>query len=94
MKNLIRSRNFYIMVLCDAVLVGAAYFLSFYLRFEGQIPEGFLNLFQQTVALVVVTNIAVFFVFNMYRGMWRFTSLNDLKNVVAATLLSSLAIPL
>jgi FlaA1/EpsC-like NDP-sugar epimerase len=46
------------------------------------------------VALVVVTNIAVFFVFNLYRGMWRFTSLNDLKNVVAATLLSFLTIPL
>jgi len=91
-KNLIRSRNFYIMVLCDAVLVAAAYYLSFYLRFDGQIPEGFFDLFSRTAIIVVVMNLVFFFSFNMYRGMWRYTSLNDLKRVVGATLASSLAL--
>jgi len=81
------------MVLSDAVLVGVAYFLSFYLRFDGHIPEGYLSLFQQTVALVVVTNLAFFFVFSLYRGMYRFTGLNDLKNVITAVLLASLTLP-
>jgi FlaA1/EpsC-like NDP-sugar epimerase len=90
MKNLIRSKNFYIMVLCDIVLVMTSYYLAFYLRSDGHIPEAYLALFKATVPLVVVTKIFFFFVFNLYRGMWRFTGINDLKNVVAATLLSSM----
>jgi FlaA1/EpsC-like NDP-sugar epimerase len=80
------------MILCDAALVFTAHFLSYYLRFEGQIPERFLILFQNTVALIVMTKLIFFFVFNLYRGMWRFTGLNDLKNVFIAVSLSSLII--
>ena len=67
------------------------HYLAFLLRGDGQIPEAYLALFKETVLLVVVTKIFFFFVFNLYRGMWRFTGINDLKNVVAATLLSSMA---
>ena len=68
MKNLIRSRNFYVMVLCDTGLVLTAYYLSFYLRFDGQIPEEYLVLFKKTAPVVVVTKIFFFFVFNAVPG--------------------------
>ena len=94
MKNLLLNRNFYVMILCDLTLVFAAYYLSFYLRFEGHIPEGFTVLFKETVPMVVVAKTFVFFFFNLYRGMWRFTGLNDLKNVFFATMFSSIALTL
>lgn len=94
MKNLIHNRNFYIMLLCDVVLVFAAYYLSFYLRFESHIPLQFLVAFQETVPIVIITKLIFFFFFNLYRGMWRFTGLKDLKNVVLATVFSSITLTL
>ena len=94
MKNIIQNRNFYIMLLCDIGLVIAAYFLSFYLRFEGHIPIPFFITFQETVVVAVVIKIAFFFSFNLYRGMWRFTGLQDLKNVFLAILFASATLTL
>ena len=92
MRNLIRSRNFYIMILLDAALVAGAYYLAFHLRFDGEIPPGFLDLFSWTVAPVVAIKVLIFLIFGLYRGMWRFTSLNDLQNVVAAALIATMLI--
>jgi len=89
-RNLVRSRNFYLMLLLDASLVAGAYYLAFYLRFDGDIPEGFLWLFSRSVAPLVVLKILIFFAFGLYRGMWRFTGLNDLRNVVAASLAATM----
>jgi len=94
MKNIVRNRNFYIMLLCDIGLVIAAYFLSFYLRFEGHIPIPFFITFQETVVVAVVIKIAFFFSFHLYRGMWRFTGLQDLKNVFLAILFASATLTL
>ena len=92
MRNLIRSRNFYVMLLLDAALVAGAYYLAFHLRFDGEIPPGFLALFFRSVAPVVAMKVLIFLIFGLYRGMWRFTSLNDLRNVVAAALIATMLI--
>lgn len=85
MRNLIRSRNFYVMLLADAVLVAGAYYLAFHLRFDGDIPRNHFNIFYMSVVPVTAMKLAVFLALGLYRGMWRFTSLNDLRNVVAGT---------
>lgn len=92
MWNLIRSRNFYVMLLLDAALVAGAYYLAFHLRFDGEIPPGFLDLFSWTVVPVVAMKVLIFLIFGLYRGMWRFTSMNDLQNVVAAVLIATMLI--
>ena len=92
MRHLVRSRNFYLMLLMDAALVAGAYYLAFYLRFDGTIPANFLDLFCWSVGPLVVTKLAIFLAFGLYRGMWRFTSLNDLRKVVAAVLLATVTL--
>jgi len=39
MRRLIRTKNFYLILMLDASLVVAAYLLAYLLRFEGQIPQ-------------------------------------------------------
>jgi len=77
------------MLLMDAALVAGAYYLAFYLRFDGTIPTNFLDLFCWSVVPVAVMKLAVFLILGLYRGMWRFTSLNDLRNVVAAAVIAT-----
>src|SRR4030042_5060727 len=92
MRTLIRSKNFYLMLLFDACLVAAAYFFSYLLRFEGNIPFRELEKFNATVVWILIFKLLLFMIFGLYRGMWRYTSFVDLFNVLKATTTSSIII--
>ena len=53
MRNIIRNKNFYLMLLIDACLVVAAYLLAYLLRFEGQIPKQEWKNFNTTVPYIL-----------------------------------------
>ena len=83
------NRNFWLMLTADAILVVSSYYFAYLLRFEGHIPEQFFNVFTNTLLMVVLVKILFFFLFNLYRGMWRYTGLIDFFNVLKSVALSS-----
>lgn len=89
MLQVITKRNFWIMLVGDALFVLGAYYLSYFLRFDGDIPARMLGSFYQTVIWIVPLKLACFFFFRLYKGMWRYTSINDLINLTKACLASS-----
>jgi len=89
MPNLLRNPNFYLMLVLDSGLVMAAYLVAFLLRFEGQVPPSeWVNL-KNTLPYIVPLKLILFGAFGLYRGMWRYTSLVDLFNILKTTLISS-----
>ena len=92
MKWISKNPNFYFMVLTDALLVGSCFYLSYLFRFEFKISPGELATFTGALPYVVIAKISVFALFHLYRGMWRYTSLNELVNVLKAVLTSSFLI--
>ena len=80
------------MISIDGCLVVAAYLLAFLLRFEGQIPQQEWKSFSTTILYILPFKMFVFIYFGLYRGMWRYTSLVDLLNVLKGTLTSSAVI--
>jgi FlaA1/EpsC-like NDP-sugar epimerase len=90
MKYLIRNKHFYLMLLIDAAFVTAAYILAYILRFEGSIPQYQVLNLQKTLPFLIPIKLIVFYFFQMYKGMWRYTSILDLKNVFLASTASSI----
>jgi len=76
----------------DTVWVPVALFLAFMLRFnlEG-IPELFLTPLWLLIAIAVPVQIAAFYYFGLYRGIWRFSSVPDLVRIIKAVAVGSLA---
>ena len=89
MRNIIRSKNFYLILIFDALLVVASYLLSYLLRFEGQIPLREWETIESTIWYILPFKITVFLLFGLYKGMWRYTSLVRSFNVLKATTISS-----
>jgi FlaA1/EpsC-like NDP-sugar epimerase len=72
-----------------------AWCLAYWLRFNFEIPEPFEQSMLQALAWAVPVQAMVFLAFGLYRGMWRFASLTDLRQIalavgVSAAVLSTL----
>jgi FlaA1/EpsC-like NDP-sugar epimerase len=92
MRNLFRSKNFYLILMVDISLVILAFLLSYILRFEGHLSGEEWKNIKATIWFILPIKLFAFFCFGLYRGMWRYTSLVDLLNVFKATAISSVVI--
>lgn len=85
-----------VQVLLDMAVLSTAYYLAFAMRFEFQLNEFLLNLFVQTLAIVIIGTYGAFFLFGSYRGLWRYTDVEDLvriaKTVICGTCFSILGL--
>jgi FlaA1/EpsC-like NDP-sugar epimerase len=80
-------------VAMDAVLVAAAYYLSYSLRFDaGRMPAKYDRLFEATVVWVVVTAIVVFLLFRLEQKQWRYVGTRDMVAVFEAVVVNTLAL--
>src|SRR5205823_3671577 len=76
----------------ELLLVVLCNYMAFWLRFDGDIPSQYLVTFLRTFLIVVAVRAIIFVPFRLYEGLWRYTSLWDLRNIVAAVALSSSAL--
>ena len=77
-----QRRNFWIMLLGDILLVLLSYYSAYYLRFEGNIPSAAVTNFARTIWWIIAVKLLCFVFFDLYKGMWRYTSIYDLVNLV------------
>jgi len=83
-------KNFYVIFVLDVILLISGYYFATWLRYEGHLPPEVQRIFYHTVLSLVIMKIASFFIFDLYHGMWRFTGIKDLMNVIKGSLLGSL----
>jgi UDP-GlcNAc:undecaprenyl-phosphate/decaprenyl-phosphate GlcNAc-1-phosphate transferase len=78
-------------VLLDVVLIVLAYWSAYAIKFGAFSGSQAWDLFLRTVPVLVFVKMATFLVIGVYRGLWRYTSLDDLIVFVKAVVLSSVA---
>jgi FlaA1/EpsC-like NDP-sugar epimerase len=79
----------------DLVMVPVAWLGALWLRFNlGDIPDVYLYHALLDLATIVPIQVAVFWCFGLYRGVWHFASLPDLVRIAKAVLTGSVAVAL
>jgi UDP-GlcNAc:undecaprenyl-phosphate GlcNAc-1-phosphate transferase len=83
-------------VLLDVILILLAYWSAYAVKFGALSGSTAWKLFLRTLPVLVFVKMAAFLVMGVYRGIWRYTSLDDLivfaKAVVLSTVLSVMAV--
>jgi UDP-GlcNAc:undecaprenyl-phosphate GlcNAc-1-phosphate transferase len=77
-------------VLLDIVLVTLAYYGAYALRFGAFSQNGAWGVFLRTLPVLVFVKMAAFLAMGVYRGIWRYTSIDDLLVFAKANLLGSI----
>ena len=79
-------------VLLDVMLIVLAYWSAYAIKFEPFSNSPAWKLFLRTLPVLVVVRLAAFLFFGVYRGIWRYTSIDDLmafaKAVAAGSIVS------
>lgn len=78
----------------DVLAAAAAWSLAYLLRFNFNLPPGFAEEMLHTLFWVVPLQSAIFWGFGLYRGVWRFASVADLRRILFAVVAATVLIPL
>ena len=89
-KTYNKSRNTFVFILVDIFLVLGALFVAFLLRFDFAIPEYIIGNLFIYIPVILFAKLTSFFIFGLYRGMWRYTSISDFISIAQASSFGSL----
>jgi FlaA1/EpsC-like NDP-sugar epimerase len=78
-----------LVVSLHVVFIILANFSAFWLRFDGQMPPYASTLMMSTLPWLVLIRGMTFFQFRLYKGLWRYTGIWDLRNIIAGVVTSS-----
>jgi FlaA1/EpsC-like NDP-sugar epimerase len=84
------NSRFYLVVVADLALFVAAFVGAYLLRFDFTLAPVYRGMIVELLPFLLPGKILFFFLSGMYRGMWRYTSLNDLWRLVQASFLAML----
>jgi len=71
----------------DLLMIPIAWMLAFWFRFNlSDIPESFLSSAFNTLPLILFIQGASFWVYGLYRGVWKFASMPDVVRIVKAVI--------
>src|SRR3954449_6422089 len=89
-KALTLHRHSVPQLVTDGVLVAAAYYLAYRLRFDSGIPKRYDELLGATLPWVVPASLVVFHLFGLYNKHWRYTSQRDYVSILQAVVVATL----
>ena len=80
-------------MIADVICLGGSYIAAFYVRLDPGSAELYRHIprMWQTMPVLVVIGLFFLVIFEVYRGMWRYASINDLYQIIKAVTATSLA---
>nr|WP_170299861.1 nucleoside-diphosphate sugar epimerase/dehydratase [Desulfobacter hydrogenophilus] len=76
----------------DIILLCASFYLAHLIRFDFIKEQWVDTSFLRLLPYVLGCKILFFYLFDLYKGMWRYTSLSDLINIIKASIFSTFII--
>ncbi|HEX2229412.1 MAG TPA: nucleoside-diphosphate sugar epimerase/dehydratase, partial [Candidatus Binatia bacterium] len=71
------------------LLIVLANYLAFWIRFDGEISGETMKHFVSMLPWLVAIRVLTFFPLHLYQGLWRYTGIWDLRNVISGVVVST-----
>ncbi len=85
-----KSRNKLKFFIVDSCFICIAIFFAFLLRFDFTLPNESFRMLKNFTPILLASKLLTFSFYGMYNGMWRYTSISDLINIIKASSLGTM----
>ena len=92
MLNQLKNPHFYIVFIGDLILMSLSLVVAYLMRFEFRLHPAEIEQITLLWPLVVPLKALIFYLMDVYRGMFRYAGLSDILRILRATVVSSLVI--
>ena len=86
----LRRKNVWLFILADVFVICLSAYGSYLLRFDFQFPSELLNSFYTLILVLIFSKLSINVFSNIYSGLWRYTSVNDLISIVKSSTFGSI----
>ncbi|MCI5209000.1 MAG: polysaccharide biosynthesis protein, partial [Candidatus Electrothrix sp. ATG2] len=84
-----QTQHFAVILLGDILLLILAHFVAYLLRFDGVLDSIQLQQMVTVLPIILAVKLPCFYAGGLYRGMWRFTSFDEIRGVIKSVFVSS-----
>ncbi|MBU1127974.1 MAG: polysaccharide biosynthesis protein, partial [Candidatus Omnitrophica bacterium] len=91
MKDFIHKYRRAMVVIANIVFVSVAYIAAFLIRFEFNLPVVYYTIILKTLPALIIIKGVSFYCFGLYSGLWKYVSMDDLWQILKATVISTVA---
>jgi lipopolysaccharide/colanic/teichoic acid biosynthesis glycosyltransferase len=92
LRSVILSNRRPIVVVIHLAMAAGAYYLAWWLRFDGQIPPSEQHVAIRMLPVVLAVRAASLYYYRLYEGLWRFTDIWDVERIFQGVLVSQLTL--
>ena len=89
LRRMNRKTKLWVISTCDILFIMLAHVLAHCLRYEISLFHLDASYYFSVLPLMLAVKVPVFYFYGLYRGMWRYTGLSDLRNIAMAILTAS-----
>lgn len=82
-------KKYLFLFLIDIITINLAFYQAFFLRFDGIIPPVYRENWFYPAAVLTLIRILCFVIFDLYRSLWRYSSLPEMVQIFKAVFVSS-----
>nr|WP_207713946.1 nucleoside-diphosphate sugar epimerase/dehydratase [Clostridium gasigenes] len=77
-----------LLILIDIFLINVAYLLSFYIRYEFNVRSEHIDIYINTLPIIIAIYVIALSIFKMYKSMWRIAGIDEVIHGVTACALA------
>lgn len=82
------SRQLFL-IAADILAVNAAFLLTLFLHFEGDIPSEIISIYLRSVFILTVGKLLIYRFFDLYNSLWSYASVEELVKILLAVIVAN-----
>lgn len=87
-----KKRRIVFLMFLDVIAINLAYILALYIRFEGVLDLSYMKIYLNHIIAITSMKLVVFYLFKLYKSLWEYASIDEMIEVVGASIVANVLI--